>query len=102
MSLACFECNRIGSFDTLIIFDPKGTFNPTDEISHYANFYTDCARITTFKAVEKSRFMIVKTKGYEDSLLWAMPCILSETEFQFVDESELEKRLPKIFAALKK
>ena len=47
MSLACYECERGGSFDTLILFSENG-FQDTTPVSSYANFYTDCASVDDF------------------------------------------------------
>ena len=46
MSLACFECGHRGAFNTLIIFDKDGKFDPEKPVSHYPNFYTDCANLS--------------------------------------------------------
>ena len=101
MSLACLECNQIGAFDTLIVFHPKGNFDPEKPVSRYPNFYTDCAKLGDFKEVKSSRFMVVKQRGKNDS--WNTgndgPKI-SETASKLISEDELRKKLPKIHAAL--
>src|SRR3989344_2586557 len=64
MSLSCFECERIGAFNTLIIFARDGNFDPEKPVSHYHNFYTDCATIGQFKKVQTSRFAIVQLERF--------------------------------------
>lgn len=101
MSLACFECNKIGSFNTLIIFEEDGAFEEGKLIAHYRSFYTDCASFSGFEPVAKSRFMIVQEKAYQDS--WNTGSdgdVLKQTHHKFIDEVALQKKLPKIFAAL--
>ena len=101
MSLACFECKRGGAFNTILIFDKDGRFDPEKPVSHYSNFYTDCANFGDFEEVETSRFAIVKEGELQDS--WHTGTDgdkLRETKYKLVDEATLAARLPKIFGAL--
>jgi hypothetical protein len=101
MSLACFECMRNGTFNTLIIFDKDGKFDPQIPVSHYSNFYTDCASIGDFKRVSSSRFAIVQEKTHQDS--WNTGTDgdkLQETNYKLIDEADLAKKLPRIYGAL--
>jgi len=103
MSLACFECGEIGSFNTLIIFNRDGNFDPQKPVSHYPNFYTDCVAFADFEEVKKSRFMVVEERGYQDS--WNTGTDgdkLQETKRKFIDEAILATKLPRIFKALLK
>ena len=101
MSLACFECGETGSFNTLILFSKNGKFNVKKEISEYENFYTCCAKIDSFEAVKKSRFMIVETADSESS--WHTGSdgdTIKKTRHKLISEEELEKKLPKIYRDL--
>lgn len=100
MSLGCLECDEIGSFDTLIIFSEDGAFDTAKLVSAYYNYFTCCASVDEFKAAKKSRFAIVREK--HESSQWSTPdhCTLNDTTWKLVDEEELKRRLPKIFAAL--
>ena len=103
MSLACFECNRIGAFNTSIIFDGDGNFDPQKPVSHYPNFYTDCATFDDFREVKESRFMVVEGRDVQDS--WNTGTDgdkLRETKYKLVDEAVLAAKLPRIFEALLK
>ena len=102
MSLACFECDRIGEFNTLVIFDKTKAFNINTPISHFPNFYTDCASFDGLKtAKNKSRFMVV-LEGTVSST-WNTGTdgdMLRAARYKYVDEKDLKKQLPKIFEAL--
>lgn len=101
MSLACLECGTIGSFNTLIVFEPTGHFDQEKPASKYANFYTDCARFEDFAPVATSRFMIVQEGSHQDS--WHTGTdgeALKSRQTKLVSEDEVKRRLPKIFAAL--
>src|SRR3989344_7630074 len=98
MSLSCFECERIGAFNTLIIFARDGNFDPEKPVSHYHNFYTDCAAIGQFKKVQTSRFAIVQLERF--NYMWNTGSdgeLLRETMYKLVDEVTLAEKLPKIF-----
>ena len=100
MSLACRECNSHGSFDTLILFSKNGKFKSEEAVSHYQNFYTDCANIDDFTAVSRSKFMIVKTKTAESC--WNTGndgSALSDCEIKRISARELKERLPKTYKA---
>ena len=98
MSLGCFECKQMGAFNTLILFKPKGRFNKEKPVSSYSNFYTCCASFNSFKAVKKSRFMIVEEKSFADSWNTGKDGDkLKDTKFKYIDEKELEAKLPNIF-----
>lgn len=101
MSLACLECNRIGSFNTLIIFEPEGRFDTGKHVSSYPNFYTCCASLADFTEAEQSRFMIVEEREYQD--VWhtgTNGARLGKTRHMRVNEAELQRKLPKIFERL--
>ena len=103
MSLACFECLRSGSFNTLIIFSKDGKFDPEKPVSHYSSFYTDCAKFEDFRVVKASRFMVVEEKGFQDS--WNTGTdgdTLRETRHKLVNDVALAARLPRIFGELLK
>lgn len=103
MSLACFECMRGGSFNTLIIFDKDGSFDPDKPVSAYPNFYTDCATFDDFAEVETSRFAIVEEGRPQSS--WNTGTDgdkLRETKYKRIDEAALAARLPRIVGALLK
>ena len=103
MSLACFECGREGAFKILILFASDGNFDPEKPVSHYSNFYTDCAAFGDFKEVKKSRFMVVEEGEFQDS--WNTGTDgdkLRETRHKLVDEAALAAKLPRIFEALLK
>lgn len=101
MSVACLECNRIGAFNTLIVFDAKGVFDLDVHVSSYPNFYTCCASPADFKGAVDSKFMIAQTIEYLDR--WNTGTDgerVRDTEHKRIDEAELRRRLPRIFEAL--
>lgn len=101
MSLACFECYKIGSFNTLIIFASDGKFDSEQQVSHFPNFYTDCATFSDFEAVTESRFMIVEDVDFHSQ--WSTDTgvgKLRETKCKLIDEKTLALKLPRIFAEL--
>lgn len=101
MSLACLECRQIGTFDTLILFEPGGKFDLNVPTSSYRNYYTCCATLDDFKGLSKSRFLIVKQPQREDA--WNTGHdgpTLGISAFRYVDEAELKRRLPKIYEEL--
>ena len=101
MSLACFECNQIGSFDTLVLFDPKGKFDCDSPVSSFPNFYTCCASISDFTEAKDSRFLIVKTRSREGSWLTGTDGDpVGDTRVKRINEAELRTRMPRIFEAL--
>ena len=103
MSLACFECRRVGAFNTLILFTIDGKFDAEKPVSHYSNFYTDCLNFNDLKEVKKSRFMVVEEERFKH--VWNTGTDgdkLQKTKYKFVDEATLAAKLPKIFAALLK
>jgi hypothetical protein len=105
MNLVCFECNSGGAFNTLIIFDNEGEFDPEKPVSQYHNLYTNCADFGNFKKVKKSRFAIVREGEFHDSWLFTVTTDrvrLREMKYKLIGETELAKRLPKIFKELLK
>lgn len=102
MSLACYECDKCGSFDTLIIFSKDQSFDEEKNVCNYKNFYTDCASIDDFEPVEKSCFAIVKEKSSSGSWFTGSDgSKLKETKFFLIDEEKLKGKLPRIHGALK-
>ena len=101
MSLVCLECNCIGAFNTLVIFDSNGKFDPQKLVSDYSNFYTDCATFDDFSEVNESRFMIVEERKSQNS--WNIATDgdkLHETRCKLIDENVLAVKLPRIFKEL--
>lgn len=103
MSLGCFECGRGGAFNTLILFTSDGNFDVEKPVSHYSNFYTDCATLNDFKEIKESRFMVVKLKCFQDSVITGTDGDkIREAKHKLVDETTLAAKLPGIFEALLK
>lgn len=101
MSIACRECGRVGSFNTLVIFQADGKFDLKKPVSHYANYYTDCANFDDFPQVEASRFMIVQQRESDDRLFTGTDGdLLEQTEHKLVSEKELQEALPTTFSKL--
>lgn len=101
MSLACLECNRVGMFNTLIIFEPEGSFDAGGYISSYRNFYTCCASLTDFTEGKKSRFMVVQDAESQDAWNTGTDgARLRDTKHKRVDEATVRRKLPRIFEEL--
>lgn len=102
MSLACRECDRVGSFDTLIIFSPNGRFNTKKNVSDYRNFYTCCATIGSFDEIprsRRSRFMIVKEGSRSSSFLNPNQSRICDCDIKRISEEDVASRLPNIHKA---
>lgn len=103
MSLACWECRQIGTFNTLVLFERDGAFDLSKETSEYPNFYTCCASFHDFKTVGKSRFMVVEQPLLESQ--WSRSAnkgSIAQAKYKLVDEAELRARVPKICETLAK
>jgi len=102
MSLGCFECESIGSYNTLIIFNKKGKFDKKKPTSNYPNYYTCCADFRSFERVNKSNFAVVKLKEEIDHWLTGNDgALLKNTKFKLIKEEAVKSLLPKIYKALK-
>jgi len=102
MSLACYECQKTGFFDTLIIFKKDQKFEGEEFICNYKNFYTDCTSIDDFEPVEKSCFAIVKEPTNQGAWFTGNNgAKLKEVKFFPIDEEKLKEKLPRIYGALR-
>lgn len=101
MSLACFECQRGGSFNTQIIFDPNGVFDENKHTAQFRNFYTDCAKAEDFSEAISSRFAIVTRSGFDDSWFTGDDGPeLGTVSWKRIPEQEIAGKLPRIYGAL--
>lgn len=102
MSLACYECLKGGSFDTLIIFNKDKEFSEEKYICDYENYYTCCASTDDFEPVEKSNFAIVKEPTSKGCWFTGNNgSRLKEVTFFPIDEEKLKEKLPRIYRKLK-
>lgn len=91
---------RVGAFDTLILFDPAGIFDPEIPTSHFANYYTDCARFDSFNEVPESRFAIAELQENEETWLTGSDGFkLKDTRYKRIDEAALSAKMPNIYRA---
>lgn len=100
MSLACLECKRNGSFNTLIVKVGED-FDPQRPISHYPNYYTCCASFNSFREVKKSEYMVVEIISHAS--MWHTGNDgerFDEVKCRFISKNALKKLLPKIHKAL--
>jgi len=98
MSLACFECNRIGSFNIIILYFETG-LDLKNNVSDYKNFYTDCLNFEDIELVEISNFAVVRLTSSESSI-FSPEKSLSKSDIKYISDNELQLKLPKIYSKL--
>jgi hypothetical protein len=97
MSLACYECERVGYFDHILLFI-KDELDVNKSMGDYPNFCVHDHHMIGIDKVEKSQFLLCIQCEKEG--MWFTgkdPDKIKNTDYVFISEEWVKEHLPKMY-----